>query len=586
MAQSSTLSPILSLQNLSKKFGSNQANDAISLDIYKGKILALLGENGAGKTTLVNILFGHYLPDTGKITIAKNLLPAFMQAQTQAQKDDDAADDAMVSLPLGNPQTAIKAGIGMVHQHFTLAENLNALDNIMLGTEPLFRWKRNISETRAKLETLMQQTGLHVPLDEKASHLSVGERQRVEILKALFADAKILVLDEPTAVLTPQEAESLFKNLRTLTKKGLSIIFISHKLHEVIAFSDHIAILRNGKKVSEMQTADADEKKITNAMVGRTASKNVFKSDKKQAKTRTRHDISCQFDKVCAKGNSQRASLKEVSFELYDHEILGIAGVSGNGQKLIADCLSGLRAPQSGNIFLNGNVIKNYSPASMIKAGVGRIPEDRHHMGVIGNMNFAENFVIERLDSPDFQKYGFLKNRAIQTHAEQACEQYDVRGVSKNSLVRLLSGGNMQKLILARIFQNNPKIILANQPTRGLDVKAAGDVYQKLLDARNEGNSVILISEDLDEILTIADRIMVIQNGQLALAEKRTRAMIGLMMAGENPEKPLQKKALQADAKPQKAKPKTTKPKTTSLNKKPVKKPAKKSTKQKVKGQI
>ncbi len=583
MTQSAIVTPILRLQNLSKKFGNNQANDAISLDIYQGKILALLGENGAGKTTLVNILFGHYLPDSGKITIAKNLLPASMQAQTDTDSD-------MLSLPLGNPQTAIKAGIGMVHQHFTLAENLNALDNIMLGAEPLFRWKRNISETRTKLETLMQQTGLHVPLDEKASHLSVGERQRVEILKALFADAKILVLDEPTAVLTPQEATSLFENLRTLTKKGLSIIFISHKLHEVIAFSDHIAILRNGKKVSEMQTSDADEKKITYAMVGRTASKTVFKSDKKQAKTRTRHDIRCQFDKVCMKGNSQRASLKQVSFDLYDHEILGIAGVSGNGQKLIADCLSGLRAPQSGTIQLNGSAVKNYNPASMIKAGVGRIPEDRHHMGVIGNMNFAENLVIERLDSPEFQRYGFLKSRAIQTHAEQLREKYDVRGVSKNSLVRLLSGGNMQKLILARIFQNNPKIILANQPTRGLDVKAAGDVYQKLLDARNEGNSVILISEDLDEILTIADRIMVIQNGQLKLAEKRTRAMIGLMMAGDTPPQ----EAVKADSLPKEIKKaivkkpatKKTETKKPTTKKAAVKKtPTKKTSAKKVKGQ-
>ncbi len=517
---------LLSLQNLSKTFGNNRANDSISLDIYKGRVLALLGENGAGKTTLMNILFGHYVPDCGKIMISKDIVPQTMQ-------NEENNDDEMLPLLLGNPQTAIASGIGMVHQHFTLAENLSAFDNVMLGTESLLSFKRDVAEKRQKLERIMQETGLIVPLDERAANLSVGERQRVEILKALFRNAKILVLDEPTAVLTPQEADSLFANVRKLVEKGLAVIFISHKLHEVIAFSDDIAILRHGKKVSEMKTSEADEKKITRAMVGRAVSKSTLQKENKQSKKRKDRQIKCAFDKVSITGNNQRSSLKEVSFELYENEILGISGISGNGQQLIAYCLSGLRTPESGEVKLNGEVVQNYSPSAMIEAGVGRIPEDRHHMGIIGNMNAAENLVIEQLNSPDFQKYGFLKRHAIQNYAEQSCKDYDVRGVEKTTPVRLLSGGNMQKLILARIFQNNPKIILANQPTRGLDIKATNDVYQKLLDARNEGNSILLISEDLDEILNLSDRIMVIQNGQLQLAKKRTRSGIGLMMAGE-----------------------------------------------------
>ncbi len=520
--------PLLSLQNISKKFGDTQANNAISLDVYEGKVLALLGENGAGKTTLMNILFGHYLPDAGHIMIANSLL---------SESNENQQDmTAMSPLPLGHPQAAIAAGIGMVHQHFTLAENLTALDNIMLGTEPLFRLKRNIAGTRAQLETLMQQTGLIVPLGEEASQLSVGERQRVEILKALYRNAKILVLDEPTAVLTPQEADSLFVNLRKLTQKGLSVIFISHKLHEVVAFSDHIAILRYGQKVSEMATSDVDEKKIAHAMVGKTVKKEAnpaSKNDKKPTRASSNQQPKCEFDNVYLSGNSHRSSLKGVSFTLYDHEILGIAGVSGNGQQMIANCLSGLRNADSGEIRLEGVALQNYNPAAMIKAGVGRIPEDRHHTGVIGNMSPAENLIIEQLDSPQFQHYGFLKRRAIQAHAEQSCVEYDVRGVGKNTPVRLLSGGNMQKLILARLFQNNPKIILANQPTRGLDIKATGDVWQKLIDARNAGGGVILISEDLDEILNISDRIIVIQNGCVELAREHSRGAIGLMMAGE-----------------------------------------------------
>ena len=520
------LSLLLSLQNISKAFGNNRANDAISLNIYKGQVLALLGENGAGKTTLMNILFGHYLPDAGQIMIAKDLLPKSIQGEQDTEM--------MTPLPLGNPQAAIAAGIGMVHQHFTLAENLSAFDNIMLGTEPLFRLRRNIADKRARLNELMQQTGLIIPLDEKISKLSVGERQRVEILKALFRNAKILVLDEPTAVLTPQEADSLFDNIRGMTQKGLSVIFISHKLHEVMAFSDHIAILRHGKKTAEMAASDADEKKIAHAMVGQSISKAVSKQRKNQPKAKTHCEPKCEFDQVCLTGNSQRSSLKDVSFALYGYEILGIAGVSGNGQEMIANCLSGLRAPESGEIRLEGAVLQSYSPLAMIEAGVGRIPEDRHKMGVIGNMTAAENIMIEQLKNPHFQRYGFLKHTAIQSHAEKSCEEYDIRGATKDTAVRLLSGGNMQKLILARIFQNNPKIILANQPTRGLDIKAANDVYQKLIDARNAGNSILLISEDLDEILNISDRIMVIQNGQLQLAKNHTRMTIGLMMTGDS----------------------------------------------------
>ncbi|WP_412553719.1 ABC transporter ATP-binding protein [Shimia sp. MIT1388] len=502
-----TQNKVLTLNGLTKRFGSVVANNAVDLTLHRGEVLALLGENGAGKTTLMNMLFGHYMPDDGTVDVAD-------------------ASGALRPLMLGHPQAALAAGIGMVHQHFTLAENLNALDNIVLGSEPLRMLKRDRAGARAKIARIMEHTGLQAQLDVPVGKMSVGERQRVEILKALYRDVRILVLDEPTAVLTPQEADTLFDSIGAMTREGLSVIFISHKLREVLAFSHRIAVLRHGEKVGEIVTDEADERMIARMMVGADTPETP------------RSDLApgapvLQLKNLSVTGRSKRDSLEDVTLSVHQHEILGIAGVSGNGQSALAGVISGLNQPTSGTLMVDETSIANPTPRKMIHAGVGRIPEDRHHDGIVGAMTVAENMVIERLDEPEVQANGLLKREAIRANADRLAGDYDVRGPGVTARARLLSGGNIQKLILARVFEQNPKLILANQPTRGLDMGAAAEVARRLLEARTRGAGIVLISEDLDEVLSLADRIMVIHDGALIEANSRDREHIGLMMAGE-----------------------------------------------------
>lgn len=498
---------VLSLENISKRFGSVVANNSVDIDLYQGEVLALLGENGAGKTTLMNMLFGHYIPDSGSINILSN-------------------KGQMEPLTLGHPQASLDAGIGMVHQHFTLAENLSVLDNILLGSEKIWAWRHDRSNARDKISEIMNRTGLSAPLDEEVGKLTVGERQRVEILKALYQEVKILVLDEPTAVLTPQEADTLFENISAMTKDGLSVIFISHKLREVLSFSNRIAVLRHGKKVGEIPTSEANERVIARMMVGEDTIENPRKKMKIGSPV-------LQLNGVSSKGDSTRTSLKRTNLTIHEHEIVGVAGVSGNGQSVLAKLISGLAEPDSGELLIDGKNIKYFSPQEMQSLGVGRIPEDRHHDGVIGAMSVAENLIIERLHDEDVNNKGFLQNKNIRKNAKTLIEKYDIRGPGIDANAALLSGGNIQKLILARVFECLPNVILANQPTRGLDLGAANEVARRLLEARSRGAGILLISEDLDEILELSDRIMVIHDGSLTEAMNISREAIGLMMAGE-----------------------------------------------------
>jgi ABC-type uncharacterized transport system ATPase subunit len=496
---------VLRLDAITKRFGALVANDAISLTLAKGEVVALLGENGAGKTTLMNILFGHYTADEGTVEV-------FGQ-----------------SLPPGNPRAALAAGVGMVHQHFTLADNLSVLDNIRLGTEPLWRLKAGGSSARDRVERLSRDFGLAVHPDAKVGRLSVGERQRVEILKALYRDARILILDEPTAVLTPQETDALFETLRKAVALGLSIVFISHKLHEVMAIADRCLVLRHGKLVGAVDTHATDRAALAAMMVG----EDVVPPNVTQGRPGM---ILMRFDGVSTPNIGAAPGLKSLSLDLCAGQIVGLAGVSGNGQAALADLISGLDVPATGKMALNGKTVPGWSPQRAVAEGIARIPEDRHKTGTIADFTLTENAVLESYTKPEFSRRGWMNWRAAEAFARRIIQRYDVRCQGPDVRIRLLSGGNMQKLILGRVLEPGPQIILANQPVRGLDIGAITYVHSRLLDARDRGAAVLLISEDLDEIMALSDVIHVISEGRLSPSFARgsmTAAELGLWMAGQ-----------------------------------------------------
>lgn len=494
---------VLRLDRITKRFGALKANDAVSLTLRRGEIVALLGENGAGKTTLMNILFGHYVADEGEVEV-------FGQP-----------------LPPGNPRAALAAGVGMVHQHFTLAGNLTVLENIRLGTESL--WSRSVAGVQAKVERLSRNFGLAVHPDAKVGRLTVGECQRVEILKALYRDARILILDEPTAVLTPQESEGLFATLRKATALGLSVIFISHKLHEVMAIADRCVVLRHGRVVGEVDTHDTDKGALAALMVGGELSL-------PRAEAREPGAVLMRLDGVSTPDRGATPGLKAVTLELRAGQIIGLAGVSGNGQASVAEIVGGLALPVSGAITLKGAQVAGWSPGEALAQGVARIPEDRHHQGSIADFDLTENAVLEGYRTR-FSKRGWMNWRAARAFAEEIIKSYDVRCPGPETRIRLLSGGNMQKLILGRAMAPGPEIILANQPVRGLDVGAIAYVQGLLIAARDRGAAVLLISEDLDEIMGLSDVIHVMSRGRLSPGFARgtmTAAELGLWMAGQN----------------------------------------------------
>lgn len=494
--------PVLEIDGVSKRFGGTLANDGISMRLAKGEIVALLGENGAGKTTLMSILFGHYVPDAGRILI-------------------DGTE-----LPQGKPRAAIRAGVGMVHQHFSLAPNLTVLENVMTGTEKLWSWKSDTTAARAKLARISERFGLKVDPDARLGDLSVGEQQRVEILKALYNDARILILDEPTAVLTKIEAERLFLTLKEMARQGLSLIFISHKLDEVMAAADRIVVLRGGRMVAERKASETSKSELAELMVGRRVMRPVREPSTPGALALEAVGL------TVTTGGVDR--LKSVSFRLREGEILGIIGVSGNGQTTLAHLLSGTLARSRGDLLLFGKAVGDLGVADVVAAGIGRIPEDRNAEGAIGEMAIWENAVLERLSA--YSKRGIVDRRAGMAFAREIIDGFDVRGGSPASRTRLLSGGNMQKLILGRNLHMRPKILIAAQPARGLDEGAVAAVHARLLEARRQGTAILLISEDLDEVMALADRIQAIVGGRLSPpveAEDADARMLGLMMAGE-----------------------------------------------------
>ena len=496
------MTAVLELKGITKRFGPLVANDDVSLTLGQGEILALLGENGAGKTTLMNILFGHYAADAGSVHVFGE------------------------ELPPGLPRAAIASGVGMVHQHFTLAGNLTVLENVMLGSEPLSRLTSARGEARTKLMRIAERFGLPVDPDARISRLSVGERQRVEILKALYRDARVLILDEPTAVLARPEAERLFETLRDMTREGLSLIFISHKLHEVMT-ADRVAVLRGGKLVAERKTGETTPAELAELMVGRKVERPVREVHQIGAPILVAENVTV--------GDGEDVKLDEVSFTVHAGEILGIVGVSGNGQAALGALLSGLVAPRVGRLVLGGEDAATLGPRGMIRAGAGRVPEDRHAEGVVGELSVWENAVLERLRTPEFSHRGFVRQGAARAYAKGLIERFDIRGAGVETRARLLSGGNMQKLILGRILSNDPRFVLANQPTRGLDEGAIAAVHAELLAARAKGAAILLISEELEEAVALSDRIQAIVKGRLSRpihADEANPQRLGLMMAG------------------------------------------------------
>ena len=507
---------VLRLQGITKRFGTLLANDSISLDMQRGEVLALLGENGAGKSTLVAILFGHYVADAGRIEAFGEPLPA------------------------GRPRAALDAGIGMVHQHSTLALNLSVLDNVMLGGEPLWRpWSRR-DAARKRLLATAQRFGLAVQPDVRVADLSVGERQRVEILKALAGSeggcgARILILDEPTAVLTPQESEALFATLGQMVAQGLSIIFISHKLDEVLRVSNRIAVLRAGKLVAKANAADVNASQLALWMVGHNVAAPQRRSATPQGAA------VCVLEAVHT-GGSQRDCLNGASLALFGGEIVAVAGVSGNGQLALAELLCGVRPATAGRVSLQGQPLPA-DPAALVELGVARIPEDRQGTGAVGDLPVWENACAERLGSRHFSRallgMRWVRRAAARRHAQQLSERFDVRGAGLDAPARALSGGNLQKLILARALTapdgRPPRFIVAHQPSWGLDVGAVAFVQRQLLAARDASAAVLLISDDLDEVLALGDRIAVLHRGRLSAAlpgVEWTRESLGLAMAG------------------------------------------------------
>lgn len=487
------------MKNISKKFGVVQANQDVHFCLEQGEIHALLGENGAGKTTLMRILYGLYKADEGDIFI-------------EGKKVD-----------ISSPKEAIHAGIGMVTQHFTLVPTLTVAENIVLGyTKGILLSQKEIEKSVAAAS---EKYGVHVDPGVLVKQLSVGERQKVEILKALYRNARILIMDEPTAVLVPQEVEVLFESLVRLVKSGLSVIFISHKLIEVMAVCDRITVLRDGKVTSTVKKKDTNQIELAKMMVGRE----TFGVTRQTS--RLTGDAIYRVSGITLEGRHGRRLLDNVSFSVASGEILGIAGVSGNGQGELTHILTGLVKPTHGSIKVGEKEISHLSPGEISDAGVGRTPQDRHE-GTIGDLTVAENLALENL--PNFTRNGFLDQKKIVEDAKEKIREFQIKA-SPNDQLRKLSGGNMQKVVLARALARKPKILIACQPTRGLDVGATEYVRKRLLEERDRGTAVLLLSEDLDEVMALSDRIAVIYEGSIkgiVPSADASPEKIGLLMAG------------------------------------------------------
>ncbi len=497
----------IEMLNITKRFPGIVANDNITLQLKRGEIHALLGENGAGKSTLMSVLFGLYQPEEGTI-----------------KKDG-------VEVKINNPNDANALGIGMVHQHFKLVECFTVLDNIILGVEPNKCGFLQKVDARKKVLELSERYGLHVDPDALIEDISVGMQQRTEILKMLYRDNEILIFDEPTAVLTPQEIEELLQIMKNLAAEGKSILFISHKLNEIMAVADRCSVLRKGKYIGTVDVAKTDKAELSRMMVGRDVEFVVHKEEAKP------NDVILEVEglTVASKVHKNNA-VKNVSFKVRAGEIVCIAGIDGNGQTELVYGVSGLEPTVSGKVVLGGKDITHASIRERSIMGMSHIPEDRHKHGLVLDYTLEDNLVLQRYFEPQFVKAGFLKRKSIRDYANKLIEQYDVRsGQGPITLARSMSGGNQQKAIIAREIDKDPQLLIAVQPTRGLDVGAIEYIHKQIVAQRDKNKGVLLVSLELDEVMSLSDRILVMYEGEIVGEfdpKKTTVEELGLYMAG------------------------------------------------------
>ncbi len=498
---------VIEMLNITKVFPGIKANDNITLRLKKGTIHALLGENGAGKSTLMSVLFGLYQPEEGEIKVNGK------------------------SVKINNPNIATELGIGMVHQHFKLVDVFTALENIVLGDEPKGKFgKVDYSKARKKVEEISAKYNLHVDLDEVVGKVSVGMQQRIEILKMLYRDAEILIFDEPTAVLTPQEIDGLMDVMRSLAAEGKSIIVITHKLKEIKAVASECTVIRKGKGIGTVVVEDVTEQDMADLMVGRSVN---FHIEKTEAQPK---DVVLKVENLNAFNNKKIQTLTNVSFEVRAGEILGIAGIEGNGQTEVINAITGLDSSITGKVFINGDDITKKSIRQKTLSGIGHIPEDRHKHGLVLEYTLGENMALQQYFQKPFSKNGMLNKAAVTNFTNEIIERFDVRsGQGAKSVARGLSGGNQQKAIIGREIMRSPDLLIAAQPTRGLDVGAIEFIHKELIAQRDAGKAVMLVSLELDEILDVSDRVIVLYQGEVVgeLVTKDTdEREIGLYMAG------------------------------------------------------
>jgi len=495
----------LEMRGITKRFPGVLANDKVDFDVRSGEVHALLGENGAGKSTLMKVLYGMYEPNEGEILL--NGKP----------------------IKIDSPTDAIKHGIGMIHQHFMLVESLTVAENVALGLPSSRGFMTDLDKVSKRILELANIYGLQIDPDAYIWQLSVGQQQRVEIIKALYRGAALLILDEPTAVLTPQEVDEFFVIMRQMVKDGHALIFISHKLHEIMKICDRVTVLRDGSKIGTKNISDITKSELANWMVGREVSMTRELEDIERGPARLHLDnITCDSDRGTP-------ALRGISLDVYSKEILGVAGISGNGQRELAEVITGLRVIKSGKVILEGEDVTGILPGELTGRMLSYIPEERMRDGMIKNFSISENMVLREHHISPYAEKGFLMLKTIAKHTDELIERFSVKTPSRETKAGSLSGGNIQKVVLAREISRKPRVLIAAQPTRGLDVGATEYVHAQLLEQRRDGTAIMMISEDLDEVMAISDRIAVLHEGRImdiVSREDATPEKLGLLMAG------------------------------------------------------